>query len=57
MVSRPLITEEFGTRQRSPIVDATDIVRKLVHLNGIQDGMVIVYVPSPRADRPAHADV
>ncbi len=49
MQSHPLITEPVKTRQRSEIVDVTDVIRRLVKQKSIRDGLAIVYVPHTTA--------
>ena len=49
MHSHPLITESISTRQRSEIVDITDIVRRLVEEKKVRDGMAIIYIPHTTA--------
>jgi secondary thiamine-phosphate synthase enzyme len=49
MQSHALIRHAVSTRQRSEIVDVTEIVRLLVRQKGVRDGMVIVYIPHTTA--------
>ena len=49
MQSHPLVTEPVKTRQRSEIVDVTDVVRCIVRQKRVTDGMAIVYVPHTTA--------
>ena len=49
MQSHALITEPVKTRQRSEIVDVTDIIRRLIRQKGVRDGMAIVYIPHTTA--------
>lgn len=44
-----MVTETVKTRQRCEMVDVTDRVRQVVRQQGIQSGMVIVYVPHTTA--------
>jgi secondary thiamine-phosphate synthase enzyme len=43
------ITERVDTRARSQMVDITDRVQRLVTMNRVGDGLVLVYVPHTTA--------
>ena len=49
MQSHALITEPVKTKERSQIVDITDVVKRLVKKHNVRDGMAIVYVPHTTA--------
>jgi secondary thiamine-phosphate synthase enzyme len=49
MHSHPLEIETVSTRQRSEIVDITDVVRRMVRQKNVRDGMAILYVPHTTA--------
>ena len=44
-----LMTQSVRTKQRSEIVDVTDVLRSLVRQHNIRDGMAIVFVPHTTA--------
>ena len=44
-----LITQSVRTTHRSEMIDVTDRVRKAVTSQGVQSGMVIIYVPHTTA--------
>lgn len=44
-----MVTESVKTRQRCEMVDVTDRVRQIVKQQGIQSGMVIIYIPHTTA--------
>jgi secondary thiamine-phosphate synthase enzyme len=49
MQSHALITEKIRTRQRSEIVDVTDVIRRVVKQHNIRDGMAVCYIPHTTA--------
>lgn len=49
MKVHPLVTETLSTRQRSQIIDITRLVERAVAAAGIQNGIVVVFVPHTTA--------
>ena len=49
MHSHPIAAEPVKTKQRSQIVDITDVVRQRAKKHNVRDGMAIVYVPHTTA--------
>jgi secondary thiamine-phosphate synthase enzyme len=49
MHSHPIAAEPVKTKQRSQIVDITDVVRQRARKHNVRDGMAIVYVPHTTA--------
>ena len=49
MLSHPIAAEPVKTKQRSQIVDITDVVRQRVKKHNVRDGIAIVYVPHTTA--------
>ena len=45
----PIVTLSLSTSSRSQMVEVTSQVQKVVSQNGVQDGMVVVYVPHTTA--------
>src|SRR4051794_5621979 len=49
MQSHPLLTEPVTTKERSQIVDVTDVIRRIVRTKRISEGMAVIYVPHTTA--------
>ena len=49
MLSHPIAAEPVKTKQRSQIVDITDVVRQRVKKHNVRDGIAMVYVPHTTA--------
>ncbi len=49
MSRKTLITQSIRTRQRSEMIDVTDRVQKALHVQGVKDGIAIVYIPHTTA--------
>ena len=49
MPRQPLITQSIKTRHRSEMIDVTDRVQKALHVQGVKDGIAIVYIPHTTA--------
>ena len=49
MQTHPLITEPVTTRERSEIVDITDVIRRIARQKNVREGMAVVYVPHTTA--------
>jgi secondary thiamine-phosphate synthase enzyme len=49
MQRQPMITQSIKTRQRSEMIDVTDRVQQAVRDRGVNDGVVIVFIPHTTA--------
>jgi secondary thiamine-phosphate synthase enzyme len=49
MQRQPMITQSIKTRQRNEMIDVTDRVQQAVRDRGVNDGVVIVFIPHTTA--------
>jgi secondary thiamine-phosphate synthase enzyme len=49
MQRQPMITQSIKTRQRNEMIDVTDRVQQAVRDRGVNDGIVIVFIPHTTA--------